>query len=326
VRRVRVGDLDEAALLARFLPGLPTQALLGPGDDAAVLAAPDGRVVATADVLVEHRDFRRDWSTGADVGWKAAMQNVADVAAMGATCTGLLVSLGMPADLDVSWVDDFAAGLGAACRAVGTNVVGGDLSGATEVVVAVTALGDLGGRAPLLRSGARAGDLVTVAGTLGRSAAGLDLLQRGASADAPELVEAHRRPVPPWAAGPAAALAGASAQMDVSDGLLRDAGRLAAASAVVLDLDLRGALLGRWAAALAATTGVAGPTADGFVLTGGEDHALLGCFPPTATLPPGVAVVGRVRATGPGERPRVLVDGVPWAGPGVGWDHFAPGG
>lgn len=101
---VRVGDLDEAALLARVVPGLPTEALLGPGDDAAVVAAPDGRVVATADVLVEFRDFRRDWSTGADVGWKAVAQNVADVAAMGARCTGLLVSLGLPADLDVAWV------------------------------------------------------------------------------------------------------------------------------------------------------------------------------------------------------------------------------
>ncbi|NAZ88475.1 thiamine-phosphate kinase [Kineococcus indalonis] len=319
---MRVGDLDESELLARLLPVLPGGALLGPGDDAALVAAPDARVVATTDVLVEGRDFRRDWSTGADVGWKAVAQNVADVAAMGATCTGLLIALGLPRELEVAWVEDFAAGAAAACRALGAVVVGGDLSGASEVVVAVTALGDLGGRPPVLRSGARPGDVVALAGAPGRSAAGLDLLRAGLLAGpgaVPGLLAAHRRPVPPVDLGPAAADAGASALMDVSDGLLRDAGRIAAASGATLDLHLAGTALGAGAAALAAATGAGAAAAEAWVLTGGEDHGLLACFPPAARRPDGYEVVGRVAAAG--EHP-VLVDGRPWSGTGVGWDHF----
>ncbi|MEW9264899.1 thiamine-phosphate kinase [Kineococcus endophyticus] len=311
---VRVGDLDETALLARVVPLMPTEALLGPGDDAALVAAPDGRVVATTDVLVEFRDFRRDWSSGADVGWKAVAQNVADVAAMGGRCTGLLIGLSVPTDLEVAWVEDFARGVAAACACFGAVVVGGDLSAASEVVVSVTALGDLQGRPPVLRSGARPGDVVAVAGVLGRSGAGLEVLQRNGSA-APreeELVTVHRRPQPPVAAGPAAALAGATALMDVSDGLLRDAGRIAAASAVTVELTTTGAL-GEWSRALGPERGLE------HVLTGGEDHALLGCFPPEAVLPTPFAPVGRVGVAGPHP---VLVDGRPWTG-STGWDHFA---
>ncbi|WP_432488857.1 thiamine-phosphate kinase [Kineococcus sp. SYSU DK018] len=322
---MRVRDLDEAELLARVLPLLPTRALLGPGDDAAVVAAPDARVVATTDVLVEGRDFRRDWSSGADVGWKAVAQNVADVAAMGATCSGLLLALGLPGDLGVAWVEDFAAGAAEACRALGAVVVGGDLSGAGEVVVAVTALGDLAGRAPVLRSGARPGDVVALTGRPGRSAAGLDLLRAGrleGPAPVADLLAAHRRPVPPVSLGPAAAAAGASALMDVSDGLLRDAGRIAAASGVRLDLHVAGTALGESAAALAAATGAGADVAGAWVLTGGEDHGLLACFPPGAEPPEGFRAVGRVEPAG--EHP-VLVDGRPWSGPGLGWDHFRRG-
>ena len=311
-----VGELDETALLARVIPLLPTRALLGPGDDAALVAAPDARVVATTDVLVEFRDFRRDWSTGADVGWKAVAQNVADVAAMGAVCTGLLITLGLPADLEVAWVEDFARGVAAACAAFDAVVVGGDLSAASEVFVSVTALGDLGGADPVLRSGARAGDVVAVAGVLGRSAAGLDLLLRGRLDGPEDLLRAHRRPVPPVAAGPAAQRAGASALMDVSDGLLRDAGRIAAASGVTLDLATTSGAA-PWIADLVRT---AGDRAEEFVLTGGEDHALLGCFPADAELPRSFVAIGRVLARG--EHP-VLVDGVRWGGRGTGWDHFA---
>ncbi|WP_380176767.1 thiamine-phosphate kinase [Kineococcus sp. DHX-1] len=311
---MRVGDLDETALLARVVPLMPTDALLGPGDDAALVAAPDGRVVATTDVLVEFRDFRRDWSSGADVGWKAVAQNVADVAAMGGRCTGLLVGLSVPTDLEVAWVEDFARGVAAACARFDAVVVGGDLSGASEVVVSVTALGDLQGRPPVLRSGARPGDVVAVAGVLGRSGAGLEVLQRNGSRSPreDELVTAHRRPQPPVTAGPAAALAGATALMDVSDGLLRDAGRIAAASAVTVELTTAG-VLGEWARELGPERGLE------LVLTGGEDHALLGCFPPAAVLPAPFATVGRVGAAGPHP---VLVDAVAWTG-ATGWDHFA---
>jgi len=320
-----VGELSEAELLARIFPHLPAggRTLVGPGDDAALVAAPDGRYVVSTDVLVEDRHFRHRWSTGEDVGWRAAMQNLADVAAMGARPTALVVSLVTPRDLAVTWVEGLARGLGAACATVGAGVVGGDLSGGPVVVVAVTVHGDLDGLAPVLRSGARPGDVVALAGTVGRSAAGLALLDAGRPEADPDAVAVYRRPVPPLAAGPLAARAGATAMLDVSDGLLRDAARLAQAGRVVLDL-------GDPADVLAADLRAAGAAADalgvdpaGWLLGGGEDHGLLATFPPDA-VPAGFRPVGTVRAPGAGAPPgAVLVAGAPpTAVPG--WDHFRP--
>lgn len=315
---LRVSELTEEQLLARIFPLLPVGAdtLVPPGDDAAVVAAPDGRFVVTTDVLVEDRHFRRSWSSGEDVGRRAAVQNLADVAAMGARPTSLVVALVIPPDLPASWVDGLARGLAAECTPLGVGVVGGDLSGGPLVVVSVAAHGDLGGRAPVLRSGARPGDVVAHAGVAGWSAAGLALLEVGAENPDAELVAAYLRPVSPLAAGPAAAAAGATAMLDVSDGLLRDAGRLARASGIEIDLEVAafaGDLdrLGDAAARL-------GATVERWVLDGGEDHGLLATFPSGAVLPQGFRAVGRVTD---GTLPGVLVDGV--AAPArSGWDHF----
>ena len=138
--------------------------LVGIGDDAAVLAAPDGRVVATTDFLIEGRHFRLDWASGADVGHKAAARSLADVAAMGAEPSALLVALAAPPGLTLGWARELAAGLAAECARGGAHVIGGDTARDDHVVLAVTGLGDLAGRAPVLRSGARPGDLVAVAG------------------------------------------------------------------------------------------------------------------------------------------------------------------
>ncbi len=316
-------------MLARILPLAPhgPATLLGPGDDAAVVAAPDGRVVATADVLVEGRDFRFDLSTGEDVGWKAAAQNLADVAAMGARPTGLLVSVAAPPDLDVAWLEGLVRGLAACCAGTGAGLVGGDLSSAEEVVVAVTALGDLGGRAPVLRSGARPGDVLAHAGVLGHSAAGLDLLLAGLADAVPEAVAAHRRPRPPLAAGVAAALGGASAMLDVSDGLVRDAGRIAAASGVHLDLDT--VLLDDLDSVLADAGAALRPGQDAWPavrrwrLTGGEDHGLLATFPRGSLLPQGFRPIGEVLPVLRGW-PAVTENGNDDLADlaGGGWDHF----
>jgi thiamine-monophosphate kinase len=274
---------------------------VGPGDDAAVLRAPDGRVVATTDVLVEGRHFRRDWSSAEDVGHKAAAANLADVAAMGARATALLVGLACPPDTPTAWLEGVAAGMAAECAPLGAAVVGGDTSasapGSEAVVLSVTALGDLGGAAPVLRSGARPGDVLALAGRLGWSACGLAVLRRGFTSPA-AAVGAHRRPRPPYAAGPAAAAAGATAMCDVSDGLLADLGHIATASGVRVDLD-RAALvrtcleppgpLQQVAAAL-------GEDPMAWVLTGGEDHALVATFPADAALPEGWTAVGTVAA------------------------------
>src|SRR3954466_10998092 len=234
--------VGEFGVIARVLAraGEAAAAEVGPGDDAAGGRTPDGRVVATTDVLVEGRHFRRTWSSAEDIGHKAAAANLADVAAMGAVATALLVGLACPADTPTSWLEGIATGLAEECAPLGAAVVGGDTVASAPdsagVVLSVTALGDLGGRAPVLRSGACPGDVVALAGRLGWSACGLAALRRGFKSPA-AVVDGHRRPHPPYAAGPAAAVAGATAMCDVSDGLLADAAHLADASGVVIDLD-----------------------------------------------------------------------------------------
>lgn len=314
-----VGELSEGEVLSRILARLgASAALVGPGDDAAVLAAPDGRIVATTDTLVHGPDFRLAWSSGFDLGWKAAAVNLADIAAMGARPTALLVALAMPNSTRASFVEELATGLRAACDALapGCAVEGGDLTVSDTLTIAVTALGSLEGRAPVLRSGARTGDTVAAAGHLGRAGRGLGILFgrfRDAAGD-PVPVDpgqlsdeettalvAQLRPEPPVTLGVVAADAGATAMMDVSDGLLLDASRLAAASGVTLDID-------SWAL---------GPDLMD-ALTGGEDHALLATFPASAPLPDGFRAIGRVvmRASD-----AVLVDGRAHGGRS-GWDPY----
>src|SRR3954464_5514250 len=214
---ISVSDEGEFGLIARILARLSdSSALLGPGDDAAVVAAHDGRVVASTDLLVEGTHFRRDWSSAYDVGRKAAAQNLADIAAMGAWPTALLVGLAAPADLPLEWVDGLADGLRDECALVDADVVGGDVSRSSVLTLAVTALGDLRGRQPVTRAGARPGDVVVVAGRLGYAAAGLALLSEG-HADA-AMADAHRRPQVAYAAALRLAEDGATAMIDVSDG------------------------------------------------------------------------------------------------------------
>ena len=302
-------DLGEFGLIAAVTARLGSSAavLVGPGDDAAVVRVPDGRVVATTDVLVEGVHFRRDWSSAYDVGRKAAAANLADVTAMGGTGTALLVGLAVPASVEMAWVLGLADGLRDEAALVGAVVVGGDTVSADVIVVSVTALGDLAGRSPVTRAGARPGDVVVLAGRLGWSAAGLRLLAAGDRSG--PLVDAHRRPAPPYALGPVLARAGATAMCDVSDGLLADLGHVAAASGVLVDL--QSALLQDDAVDLQD------------VLTGGEDHALVATLPPGQALPAGCRLVGEIRAGASSVHmdgaPVVPIDGAPVAG---GWEHF----
>ena len=309
-----IAEAGEFGLIARIvarLEGSPS-GLLGPGDDAAVVAAPDARVVASTDVLVEGRHFRRDWSSAADVGHRAAAANLADIAAMGATPTALLVALCAPTELEVSWAEELAGGLSAEAGLVGAGVVGGDMSASPTLTLAVTALGDLGGLPPVVRSGAQPGDVVALAGRTGYAAAGYSVLSRGFRT--PKLfVEAYRRPQVPYQAGPAAARAGATAMIDVSDGLLQDLGHVATASVVGIDVRREAFEIPDQMRDAASALGV-----DPYlwVLAGGDDHALAATFPPDADLPPSFRVIGTVH-----EGTGVTVDRKPWQG-GTGWDHF----
>jgi thiamine-monophosphate kinase len=291
-----ISAIGEGAALARIFPRLPAAAsqLLGPGDDAAVVAAPDGRFVVTTDMMVHGPDFRLEWSSAYDLGWKAASSNLSDVASMGAVPTALVVAFATPADTEVSFLEQFADGLREACAAMapGCGVVGGDLSASPVMTIAVTAFGDLEGRAPVTRSGAKPGDTVAVAGVLGEAAEGLRMLFAGEQGD---LIAAQLRPTPPIALGPVAARAGATAMIDLSDGLALDASRVAKASGVAIDLS-------------AAAIGSNG------ALDGGEDHSLLATF--SGALPDGFRAIGDVVA-GSG----LLVDGKPYDASG-GWDPF----
>ncbi|MCU0283630.1 MAG: thiamine-phosphate kinase [Candidatus Nanopelagicales bacterium] len=288
-----VGEFGLVERIAAALAGQPAGGVeVGIGDDAAVVRLPgDGRAVVSTDMLVEGRHFRRDWSTGADVGARAAAQNLIDIAVMGARGTTLVVALGLPADLPVEWVTDLYAGMREEAGAQGAVIVGGDLVRADRVVISVTALGVLTGEAAVRRSGAQPGDVVAVAGRLGWAAAGLSILSRGFRTPR-VLVDAHRRPQPPYAAAAAAAEAGATAMIDVSDGLVADLRHVAIASGVAVELDPSRAVVDEPVASAAAAFN-ADPLV--WVLTGGEDHAVAATFPAGATLPEGFTVVGEVR-------------------------------
>jgi thiamine-monophosphate kinase len=314
--RGSVAELGEFGLIARVTAsrGLPPAALLGPGDDAAVLVAADGRVVVTTDVLVEGVHFRLDWSTPHQIGRKAVAANLADVAAMGAVPTALVVGLAAPGTTPVSTVDGLAAGMWEEAEKGGTGIVGGDVVSSAELVVSVTVLGDLQGRAPITRAGARPGDLLGLRGRLGWSVAGLAMLRRGLQAP-PAVVDAHRVPEPPYGAGPQAAVAGATSMIDISDGLLADAGHLAAASGVGIDIDSAAMPV---PAELVDVASVLGADVRHWVLTGGEDHALLATFPARAALPAGWIALGTVR-----EGYGVTVNGEGYEVLPAGWEHFS---
>jgi len=338
---VRLRDVSEGELLALVLPAYAgTRAAawgsvpVGPGDDAAVVGAPGGSVVATTDTMVRGRDWRDDWSSAFDVGVKVATQNLADIAAMGAEPTGLLVSLVADPETEVEWAVDLARGIASVATRAGAPVVGGDLSSAPAgvVVVAVTALGDLRGRRPVLRSGAHVGDVVAVCGSLGLSGGGLLLHERGeGDAVAGErgdavraLLRHHVAPLAPWSAGPRAADAGAHALIDVSDGLVTDLGRVASASGVSVDLD--GTVLRERFAAGPLTTALGAHEALHQVLAGGEEHSLVAAFADEASVPGALpdgeewVVIGRVVVPA-ADASLVTVDGV--VPDARGWDHFA---
>ena len=333
-------DLDEEEILARVLPLLRAleadhraSVIVGPGDDAAVVAASQPLVVTT-DSMIRGRDWRDDWSEPRDVAVKLGAQNISDIAAMGGVATGAVLTITADPHTPVLWVESFAAALGEWCAQAGVTIVGGDLSSAPADVlqVSLTMWGSLEGREPVLRSGAREGDVLAVCGSLGWSDAGLasylagepepDLDRDTAMSDRTTSTWRwfHRSPRPPWESGPVAARAGATSMIDLSDGLVRDARRVARASAVSVELDRE--RLRRDFVADFQAGGIEEDQAWRHVLAGGEEHSLLATFPTEESVPhtPEAPwrVIGRV---GRGEG--VTLDGAPLER--MGWDHFRMG-
>lgn len=317
---VTIADLGEfglidqvARIVAEVAPG--EDVLVGPGDDAAVLRVRKGHVLVSTDLMVEGRHFRMDWADAIDVGHRAAAQNLSDINAMGGRATWLTVGFAAPPTLPARWALDFVRGFAEECAAVGAGVVGGDVTSSEKIAVAVTVLGACT-VSPVLRSGAQAGDVLALCGRQGWAAGGLAVLGRGFRSPR-VLVDAYRRPQPPYDAGAVAAEAGATAMIDVSDGLLSDAAHVARASGVGIDITSATLDVPEPLVAVGSATGADPLT---FVLGGGDDHALLATFPTGTSLPDGWVRIGAVTDPAP-EGPAVTVDGSPYDGP-TGWTHF----
>lgn len=326
-----MGEFELVERLVPFLAGAADDVPVGHGDDAAVVEVGGRWVCVTVDVLVDGVHFRRDVSSMADVGWKGVAVSVSDIAAMGARPTAAVVGLARPARLAEAEVEELYEGMDAACRRWGLRLVGGDTVSADALALSVTALGEVAPHRAVTRAGARPQDQLVVVGALGAAAAALSLLERGL--DVPEpLLAAHRRPRALPTAGRVLAEQGASALIDVSDGLGLDLGHICAASTVRASVEATALPLADGVEEAAARLGV-----DVWDLAcgGGEDFALLAAVPPgraaaaaaAAGAGEGVpaAVVGTVAAPGDETAPSTVLtlpDGSVRTLDSLGYDHY----
>lgn len=279
-------DLTEDELVAairKLLSGPDPNVVVGVGDDAAVVRRGSGDVVLTADMLVEHVHFDRALVSARDLGYKALIVNVSDLAAMAASPRHALVSLGLPVDVEAAWVVELYGGLREAAGEHAMSIVGGDVNRSPVVVVAVTVTGEALPGGVVGRSGARAGDAVVVTGTLGAAAGGFRLARAGSAgasagtAWARELLRAHTRPVARVGEAQTLAQLGATAMMDISDGLALDLSRLCAESAVGARLRLSDVPAAEALTSLAALLPEVDPLE--LALSGGEDYELVATMP-----------------------------------------------
>lgn len=314
---MRLSEVGEFGLIARLIAlfGQNDQVALGPGDDAALVEMPDGDVLVSTDIAVDGVHFRQHWMSAEQIGRRIAAQNLADIAAMGGYPTALVVAAVLPSNLQVGWIEELFAGLAAEAESVGASVVGGDVTSGQQLTISVTVLGQRRGRPAVSRASASVGEVVAVAGELGFSAAGLALIERG-HRQPQSVIDRFRVPSPPYALGPAAARAGATAMIDTSDGLLADAGHIARASEVSIDLN-SGSLTPPEQLVEIGHSLRLDPVI--WVMTGGEDHCLLATFPADRRLPRGFRQIGVVADGEPGT---VTVDGQLPAYHRLGHDHF----
>lgn len=317
---------DELIDAFKTAQNIHSRVQVGSGDDCAILLHPDGKSVISTDMLVENVHFKWDWSSAAEIGARAAVQNMADIAAMGAVQHSAVVCLGIPKELNQEKIIALVDGFTKTYERAGGAVVGGDISTAGEMTIAVTVIGDLQGRSPLLRAGAQAGDAVIFAGNLGFSPAGYEILARGIDIAklpselipvAKQAVALFKVPVSPLESGVLAAKAGAHALMDVSDGLARDAGKVARDSGI--NIELSTALLQPYIDRLSALADYLEVSVMDWILGGGEDHGLVGTCDPEQ-IPQGFSRIG-VCHSNSSKAADITLDKEPLIG--YGWDHFS---
>lgn len=269
----RVRDIGEFGLieaLARFVPSSPL-VLKGIGDDCAVLRVGDRVMLVSTDMFGEDVHFLRSHAAPEQVGWKAAVAGLSDIAAMGGMPLFGLVSLSTSGEEQVAFLEGLYQGISAAFAAQGAVLVGGDTTRSPDrLVVDIVAIGEAIGGRYCTRAGARPGDLLAVTGYPGQSAAGLHAIKNGL--DAPELVERHYRPSPrvreaQWLT----AQGGLHALIDVSDGLAQDAGHMARAASLGVAIHRNRLPV---AAALPGFGAAHGVDVHDFILSGGEDYEL----------------------------------------------------
>ena len=276
----RIADLGEWGLIARLprlLPAEPPWVVVGRGDDdaAALDLGANALTLVTCDVQLEGCHFRRQWTTPHDLGRRAAAVNLSDIAAMGGTPRAALASLLLPGSLDVGFFDEVMRGLGEHLAEHDAALVGGNLAESSRLVtVDVTLVGSVTRERLVRRAGARPGDRVLVTGWPGESAAGLAILRRRLTpeADLLGLVRRHLDPTPRVRAGRELAAGGASAMIDLSDGLASDLAHLCDASDVGFEIELESLPASE---ALGRAAGRLGLPAWKWILHGGEDYELL---------------------------------------------------
>jgi thiamine-monophosphate kinase len=333
-------DLSEdelVAAIARVISAPSPGVRVGIGDDAAVVSVRMGELALTTDMLVEDVHFDRALIAPRDLGYKAVAVNLSDIAAVGASPRYVLVSLGLPSDVEPAWVMELYGGMVEACREHAASIVGGDLSGAPRIVISVTLAGEAPAGRAVLRSGASPGQRIAVTGSLGGSAGGL-LLSRSSKevlAEAltagwgRELLRAHERPQARIGEGQTLAQAGATAMMDLSDGLSRDLPRLCRASGVGATIRSKSIPI---ASALEPLAERLHLDALELALSGGEDYELLAVIPDDALEEARARLRDRfaVALTEIGETTesgilREDADGNTRPVEPTGWDHFTRG-
>ena len=316
-------DISEDELITaigRVLSGTGPDVLVAVGDDAAVVRAGAGDLVLTTDALVEGTHFDRAMSTPRDVGYKAIAASISDIAAMAASPRYALCALTLSDDVDAGWAMELFGGMREASDGFACTLIGGNLARGSEVTVAITVTGEVAHGAAVRRSGAEPGEVVVVTGALGGAAAGRRLARRGApwTEDELDAIHRHERPEPRVGEAPVLARNGATAMIDVSDGLTRDLARICEASGVGVRLD-------------PARVPAHPAAAEGEALGGGEDYELLATMPSVAAVADAAGELAEVFATPLTAIGTITTEGLQTIDDAgkthplepAGWDHFA---
>lgn len=290
---MKLKEIGEFGLIEKIRQGVTIpDGVTGIGDDCAIIPQADGlETLVSTDMLVEGTHFLLDDAEPHRLGWKSAAVNISDIAAMGGRPCGTFLSVALPKDLEVEWMQEFMAGFTICCEQYGAPLLGGDTTSTPDrMCISVTVMGSCPSGAAKRRDSAQPGDLICVTGTLGDSAAGLKTILEGWNV--PYLRERHYIPRPRVSEGAAlAALSGVHAMMDISDGIASDLRHILGASGVGARIDVGSIPVSEELKTFCAERGL---DAIGFAASGGEDYELIFTAAPGTALPEWCTVIGEI--------------------------------